>query len=147
MRLTQGNPLLVKYAVSLLHRLRDSPPPGRTGLELWEASLEAPFREDESTGFHWFVTERLAERVKRYKETHGKLWRLALPYRLVDDEKLENILFPSATAGSGDTLLRNRPMSGCWRRIPRIEIIFICTRSVRQRSNRLPRSTPTNAMR
>jgi Flp pilus assembly protein TadD len=106
MRLTQGNPLLVEYAVSLLHRLSDSPPSGRTGLELWEASIETPFRKDESIGFHWFVTERLAERVKGYKETHGKLWHLALPYRLVDNETLGNILFPSSKAESGVSLLR-----------------------------------------
>jgi tetratricopeptide (TPR) repeat protein len=94
LKLTRGNPLLVDLAAKLLVlSLAEANPETDTVSKVWEREINR-FRGSPNVGFHLFVSDRLVKRMEQSERVRDAIWRLVLPYRIWDDSKLEEILFP-----------------------------------------------------
>jgi len=93
LRATSGNPLLVRLSVRLIAESVREETENLTLDAVWEKEIDR-FRKHPKWGLHLFLTERLIERISQNERIKDRLWRLSLPYQLLNDEKLEEILFP-----------------------------------------------------
>ncbi len=97
LKLTRGNPLLVNLAATLLaSSLKEADPEIDSVADVWRTETRR-FRASPKIGFHYYVSNRLVKRIDKNQRVGDAIWRLALPFRVWDDKKLEDILFPLPT--------------------------------------------------
>jgi superkiller protein 3 len=100
-KLTRGNPLMVYLCVNLIATAIRKEKKSLSIDQLWEKEI-SNFRDNVNTGFHYFVSNRLVQRMENNQRIVNRLWRLAIPYQLIPCKNIKHfnefqqILFPQS---------------------------------------------------
>jgi Tfp pilus assembly protein PilF len=100
-KLTRGNPLMVYLCANLIATAIRKEIKSLSIDQLWEKEI-SNFRDNVNTGFHYFVSNRLVQRMENNQRIVNRLWRLAIPYQLIPCKNIKHfnefqqILFPQS---------------------------------------------------